>query len=152
MRPIPSPLRHAHVFLVGCCVKKIERRPSKAFVVFYFCNFFCCSICRPKIRKMPPPYTPPQPRILFIIPPIAATNYWLIVVSYVQTDSHQRPKTRPPLYFLMYLNLASQPRELAMARANPPRGTCNRLVGSRSSMIWGHGRCCHGDIGQSHWR
>ncbi len=25
VRPIPSPLHHARVFLVGCCVKKIER-------------------------------------------------------------------------------------------------------------------------------
>jgi hypothetical protein len=33
-----------------------------------------------------------------------------------------------------------------MARANPPPGACNRLVGSHGTMIWGHGRCCHGDM------
>ncbi len=49
------------------------------------------------------------------------------------------------------LNSASQPREPAAARANPPPGACNRLMGSRGTMIWGHGRCCHGDIGQSRW-
>jgi hypothetical protein len=43
------------------------------------------SICHPEIRKTPPPYTPHRPRILSIIPPIAAANYRLIVVSYNQT-------------------------------------------------------------------
>jgi hypothetical protein len=62
-----------------------------------------------------------------------------------------RLRTHPPLYFLMHLNLASQPREPTVVRANPPPGACNRLVGSRGTMIWGHGRCCHGNIGQSRW-
>jgi hypothetical protein len=53
----------------------------KAFVVFYFCNYFCSSIHHPKIRKTSPPYTPPRLRILSIIPPIAAANYPLIVAS-----------------------------------------------------------------------
>ncbi len=59
---------------------------------------------------------------------------------------HLRPRTRPPLYFLMHLCSASQPREPATARANPLPGACNRLVGSRGTMIWSHGRrCCHED-------
>jgi hypothetical protein len=40
------------------------------------------SIHRSEIRKTPPPYTPSRLGILSIIHPIAATNYWLIVVSY----------------------------------------------------------------------
>jgi hypothetical protein len=52
---------------------------------------------------------------------------------------HLRPRTRPPLYFLIHLCLASQPRESAAARANPLPGACNRLVGSGGTMIWGHG-------------
>jgi hypothetical protein len=64
---------------------------------------------------------------------------------------HLRPRTHPLLYFLMHLHSASQPREPAAARANPSPGACNRLMGSRSNMIWGHGRCCHGDIGKSRW-
>jgi hypothetical protein len=59
---------------------------------------------------------------------------------------HLRPRTHPPLYFLIHLNSAAQPREPAAGRANPPPGACNRLVGSRGTMIWGNGRCCHGDI------
>ncbi len=53
-------------------------RPSSYFI---FVIVFCRSIRRPEIRKTPPPYTPPWPRILSIIPPIAAANYWLIVAS-----------------------------------------------------------------------
>jgi hypothetical protein len=64
---------------------------------------------------------------------------------------HLRPRTHLPLYFLMHPNLAAQPREPATARANPLPGACNRLVGSCGTMIWGHDRCCHGDLGQSRW-
>ncbi len=68
-----------------------------------------------------------------------------------RSSSHLRLRIRPPLYFLMHLNLASQPREPAAARANPPPGACNRRVGSHGIMIWGHGGCLHGDIWQSRW-
>jgi hypothetical protein len=56
-------------------------RPSLYFIFVIFCRL----IRRPEIRKTFPLYTPPLPHILFIIPPIAATNYLLIVVSYDQT-------------------------------------------------------------------
>jgi hypothetical protein len=78
--PIPPPSR-LRVF--GWLLRdKISNgghlRPS---LYFYFCNFFRRSIRRPKIRKTPPPYSPPRMRILSIISPIAAANYRLIVAS-----------------------------------------------------------------------
>ncbi len=36
-----------------------------------FLYFFCCSICCPKQRDKPPPYSLPRPRVLSIIPSFA---------------------------------------------------------------------------------
>ncbi len=131
--------------------QNIERRPSKDFVVFYFFNFFCHSIHHSEIRKTTPPiHSTPAAH------PLHHPSYrWrqLSVECCVlrPNSGYLRPRTHPPLYFSMFLYLASQPREPAVARANPPPGACNRLVGSRGTMIWGHGRWCHGDKGQSCW-
>jgi hypothetical protein len=54
--------------------QNIEPQPSKAFVVLYFCILFLSFNLPPRTKKTPPPYTPPRPRILSIIPPIAAAN------------------------------------------------------------------------------
>ncbi len=77
--PIPPP-SYPHIF--GWLLRdKISNGSHLRPLAFFFCNFFCRSICLPKIRKISPPYTPPRPRILSIIPPIAVANYWLIVAS-----------------------------------------------------------------------
>jgi hypothetical protein len=82
--PIP-PLSHPHVF--GWLLrKKISNSGHlRPFLYFVFANFFVVRFAAPKYEKTPPQYTPPWPRILSIIPPFAAADYWLIVVSYHPT-------------------------------------------------------------------
>ncbi len=55
-------------------------RPS-----LYFIFVFSLFNLPPRNQKNTPPYTPPWLCILFIISPIAASDYRLIVVSYNQT-------------------------------------------------------------------
>ena len=118
MRPISSPLRHARVFLVGCCVKKIERRPSKAFVVFYFCNFFSSFNSPPQKKNTPPLHSTPATHTLHH-PSYRCHQLSVDCCVLGPNGGHLRPRTRPPLLFSMHLRSSAQPREPAAARANP---------------------------------
>jgi hypothetical protein len=147
--PIPPPSR-LRVFGWLFHDKILNGGHLKPLLCFIL-QFFCRSICRPEIRKTPPPiHSTPAAHPLHH-PSHRCHQLTGDCCVLRSNNSHLRPRTHPPLYFLMHLNLVSQPRKPATARANPPPGACIRLVGSHGTMIWGHGRCCHGDIGQSHW-
>jgi hypothetical protein len=51
------------------------------------------------MRKTPPPYTPPRPRILSIIPPITAADYRLIVASRTKRRPSEAEDPPPSLFF-----------------------------------------------------
>jgi hypothetical protein len=136
-------------WLVVMC-KKLNGGYLRPLLCFIFVFFVVVQFTTPKKGKHPPIHSTPATH------PLHHPSYRCRQLSagccvLRPNSGHLRPRIRPPLYFWMHLNLASQPREPAAARANPPPGTCNRLAGSRSIMIWGQGRCCHGDIGQICW-
>jgi hypothetical protein len=79
----PPSITPACFWLVVAC--KILNGSHLRPLSYLFCNLCCCSICHPERRNTPPLYTPPWHHIPSIILPIAAANYWLIVVSYKQT-------------------------------------------------------------------
>ncbi len=142
----PSSVVPTRYWLVVMCkiLNGGHLRPHR-ILFLYFC---CCSICCPKQRNNTPhsllpsgsssPSSLPSPSL----PPTIGDCY---VLWPWPNSGHLRPRPRPSLYLLMHLKPASQPREPATTSTNLPLGTCNRLIGSCVAMIWGHGRCCHGD-------
>ena len=58
---------------------------------------------------------------------------------------HLRSRSRPSLFFLMGLFLASQTREPMVERASPTPRACRWPIGIGRTKCWVHGRCCHGD-------
>ncbi len=87
--------------------KKIKRQPSKAFIVFYFCNFFSLFNSPPQnMKNTPPLHSTPAAH------PLHHPSYrccQLLVDCCVlgPNGGHVRQRTRPPPLFLMHLHLSS---------------------------------------------
>jgi hypothetical protein len=120
-------------WLVAAC--KISNgshlRPSSFLFLYFFLSFNLL----PQSKKNTPPYTL-HPGRASSPSSLPLLHQLLVDCCVLQPNSgHLGPRPHPCLHFLMHLNSASQPREPAAARANPPPGACNRLVGSSSTMI-----------------
>ncbi len=129
----PPSVTPACFWLVVAC--KISNgghlRPSSDFISLIF---FVVQFAAPKKEKHPPIHSTPATRPLHH-PSYRCRQLSVDCCVLGPNGGHLRPRTRPPHYFLMNLHLASQPREPATARANPPPGACNRLMGSSGTMI-----------------
>jgi hypothetical protein len=91
-------------------------RPSLYFI---FVIFFVAQFAATKSEKHPSIHSTPAAH------PLHHLSYRCLQLSVdccvlQPNGGHLRPRTCLPLYFSMHLNLASQPREPAAARANPP--------------------------------
>jgi hypothetical protein len=99
VRAMPSPsITPACFWLVVAC--KISNgghlRPLSDFIsVIFFVVQFAAS----KKGKHPPLYTPARRRMLSVIPPITAANYWFIFVSRTKRRPSEAEDPPPSLFF-----------------------------------------------------
>ncbi len=113
--PIP-PSSRPRVFGWLLRVKYRTAGHLRPLLYFIFVIFFVAQFAAPKSEKHPPIHSTPA------VHPLHRLSYRCLRLSVDccvlrPNGGHLRPRTRPPLYFSMHLNSASQPREPAAARA-----------------------------------
>ena len=107
VRPIPSPLRHTRVFLVGCRVKKIERLVGDVAVLAVLAVvIFVALVIAIALPKRSCMVVRPMP-----FPSIMPACFWLVVVCKISNGGHLRPSSDFISVIFFVVQLAAPKKE-----------------------------------------